>query len=141
MLLRPAARVWMLPMFAACAGAQRQDLVDHQRLAVKCLLDVAAHRTATAMNRQCVRQVADGVARSDPQPQIPVFDVELAALVEQARGYHHIAAGEDRQRLHRVFAVEELTELIRRGGRVVGCTLRRVVHRGERCSAEDGSRV
>ena len=48
--------------------------------------------TRRAVDGERHAQVADRMARGDAQPQVPVLDVQLAALVEAAALGEHVAA-------------------------------------------------
>ncbi len=116
--------------------AERDCLADDLCLAVERLFERAAHHAARGAHSGGGGQVADRVPSSNPQPQVPVLDVNLAPLVEQPDGIEHGARHHDGQRVHVDLGVEQLAE--HAAGRAsvrpvpddVGCCRRRCIQCG-----------
>ena len=98
-----------------CASGSRRaewdDLADDLRLPAERLLDVAAHAAARPAASPWARAGTRPCAtRGNPQPEVPVLDVHLPALVECARRLEHVAADHDGQGVDVVVGVEQLAE-------------------------------
>ena len=124
---------------AAHCPAQGRELFDHQPLAVERVLDGAAHRSAGSVDGERQRDIADEMVRRDAQPQVPVLDVELAALVEAADGGEHVRAHHYRQRVDVDRAMKQIAEYAARrlDGGVEGRRVGRLLDGRQRRGADE----
>ena len=101
------ARVAIAAMPRARVGADRRDGVDDELSPLKHLLDGRAQRPAETVDGERHRQVADGMARRDAQPEVPALNgARSAMLVEAARVRDECQRRQHRRRIDGVRAVK-----------------------------------
>jgi len=98
--------------------AERLAFRHHQHLRLVCAIDLAAHQAAATMMRQRRTDVSNRVPRCCAQPEIPVLDVNLAALVESPNFFEHSPRHHHRQCVDEEIRVIERAKC--RPGRTVG---------------------
>ena len=96
----PLASHRIRPVTGAGVTTERLVFGHYQQLGFVCAIDLPAHQPAATMMREWSTEVSNWMTRGRAQPEIPVFDVNLAPFVEPPDLVEHSPRHHHGQRLY-----------------------------------------